>query len=80
MIDTVWNLAVTMNKTSLLSLRVDPPTRKAVEAAAARDRRSVSNFIEGAVLSALPADLRTALEEEKAALTQKLPVQAEGRP
>ena len=50
-------------KTALLSCRLTPSVREALEIAAQRDRRSLSNYVEGAVILALPADLRAKVGE-----------------
>ncbi len=49
-------------KTSLLSCRVHLATRQALEKAATRERRTLSNFLEVALIQALPADIRAELE------------------
>lgn len=46
------------SKTLMLSCRVAPCVREALEKASVRDRRSLSNFIERAVIDALPQDLK----------------------
>lgn len=45
-------------KTALFSCRMVPEIREALVQASARERRSLSNFVEGAVIQSLPADLR----------------------
>ena len=51
-------------KTSLLSCRVNPIVKNALEEAAQRDRRSLSNFMEGGLIRALPADLQAVVRTQ----------------
>ena len=51
-------------RTTILSCRIAPLLRTALEAAAHRERRSLSNFIEGAAIAALPPDLRAKVDAE----------------
>jgi hypothetical protein len=53
-------------KTTILSCRLDPALRDALEVAALRERRSLSNFMEGAALASLPPDLRAKVDAELA--------------